>query len=170
MSESTWGSISGSTKFSKFSVDIRPSARYTKQSSIICFHVWLLLRYRDGGFDLGIRTELSLTASRRPTLQVCSRPHSVTVLDRPCGIWGNSMGVFFTSHQPVVAEINSAIRIALLVDPTTVANVEHEAAQRPLGLIPAAAPQFSPLRFCGVLLIAGALLGGRDMDRTTQSA
>ena len=52
----------------------------------------------------------------------------------------------------------------------TLANVEHEAAQRPLGLIPAAAPQFSPLRFCGVLLIAGALLGGRDMDRTTQSA
>jgi len=63
--ESIWGSISASPKFSKFFVDIRPSARYTKQSSIIYFHVWLLLRYRDsGGFDLGIRTELSLSASR----------------------------------------------------------------------------------------------------------
>ena len=70
------------------------------------------------------------------------------------------MGIFFASHQPVVPEINSAIRIALLVDPTTLANVEHEAAQRTLSLIQATAPQFSPSRFCGALLIAGALLWG----------
>ena len=68
------------------------------------------------------------------------------------------MGIFFVSHQPVVPEINSTIRIALLVDPTTLTNVEHEAAQRTLELIQATAPQFSPSRFCGALLIAGALL------------
>jgi len=70
------------------------------------------------------------------------------------------MGIFFVSHQPVVPEISSAIRVALLVDPTTLTNVEHEAAQRTLGLIEATAPQFSPSRFCGALLIAGALLLG----------
>ncbi len=70
------------------------------------------------------------------------------------------MGIFFASHQPVVPEINSAIRVALQVDPATVANVEQEAAQRTLGLIRATAPQFSPLRFFGAVLIAVALLWG----------
>jgi hypothetical protein len=70
------------------------------------------------------------------------------------------MGIFFASHQPVVAEINSAIRVALQVDPATLGNVDHEAAQRTLGLIRATAPQFNPLRFCGAVLIAGALLAG----------
>jgi hypothetical protein len=70
------------------------------------------------------------------------------------------MGIFFTPHQPVVPEINSAIRMALLADPATVGNVEHEAAQRSMGLIQATSPQFNPLRFCGALLIAGALLWG----------
>ena len=70
------------------------------------------------------------------------------------------MGIFFASHQPVGPEINSAIRIALQVDPATVADVEKEAAQRTLGLIRVTAPQFSPLRFFGAVLIAGALLWG----------
>ena len=40
------------------------------------------------------------------------------------------MGIFFVSHQPVVPEVNSAIRTALLTDPATLGNVEQEAAQR----------------------------------------
>jgi hypothetical protein len=68
------------------------------------------------------------------------------------------MGVFFTSHQPVVPEINSAIRVALQVDPATLQNVDHEAAERTLGLIRATAPQFNPLRFCGAVLIGCGLL------------
>ena len=68
------------------------------------------------------------------------------------------MGIFFTSHQPVVAEVNSAIKMALLVDPKTFENVEHEAAQRTLGLVQVTAPTFSPSRFLGALLIGAALL------------
>jgi hypothetical protein len=70
------------------------------------------------------------------------------------------MGIFFASHQPVVSEINSALRVALLVDPTSVKNVEHEAAHRTLDVIRATAPQFNPLRFLCALLIAGVLLVG----------
>ena len=70
------------------------------------------------------------------------------------------MGIFFTAHQPVVPEINSAIRIALLVDPTAVPNVEQEAAQRTTELIRATSQQFNPLRFCAALLIAGTLFWG----------
>ena len=69
------------------------------------------------------------------------------------------MGIFFASHQPVVPEIRSAIRVALLVDPTNVPNVDQDAAQRTLDLVRATAPQFNPLRFLGAVLIAGALLG-----------
>jgi hypothetical protein len=68
------------------------------------------------------------------------------------------MGIFFVSHQPVVPEINSAIRTALLADPATLGNVEHEAALRTLGLIQATSPQFSPGRFAGAFLISCALL------------
>ena len=57
------------------------------------------------------------------------------------------MGIFFVSHQPVVPEISGAIRIALLVEPGTVANVEQDAAKRTLELIQATAPQFRPARF-----------------------
>jgi len=70
------------------------------------------------------------------------------------------VGIFFVTHQPVVAEINSAIRVALLADPATVSNVEHEAAQKTLELVKATAPQFRPARFCGAVVIAGALLWG----------
>jgi len=70
------------------------------------------------------------------------------------------MGIFFVTHQPVVPEIHSALRIALLANPDTLGNVDQEAAQRTLELITATAPQFSPSRFCGAVLIAGALLCG----------
>lgn len=70
------------------------------------------------------------------------------------------MGIFFVSHQPVVAEINSAIRVALAVDPSTLSNVEHEAAQKTLELVKATAPQFRPARFVGAVVISGALLCG----------
>ena len=70
------------------------------------------------------------------------------------------MGIFFVSHQPVVPEINSALRIALQVDPKTVPNVEQDAAKRTLELITATAPQFRPGRFFGALAIACALLFG----------
>ena len=69
------------------------------------------------------------------------------------------MGVFFTSHQPVVPEVNSAIKMALQTDPKTIGNVEQEAAQRTLGLVQTTAPKFSPSRFLGAVLIAVALLG-----------
>ena len=68
------------------------------------------------------------------------------------------MGIFFTAHQPVVPEIQSAIRIALMVDPNTLANVDQEAAEKTLNVINATGPQFNPGRFLGVLLISGALL------------
>jgi hypothetical protein len=70
------------------------------------------------------------------------------------------MGIFFSAHQPVVPEINSAIRVALMVDPTLVENADEEASQRTLDLVRATAAQFHPLRFLGALLIAGGLLAG----------
>jgi hypothetical protein len=65
---------------------------------------------------------------------------------------------FFTAHQPVVPEIQSAIRIALMVDPKTLANVDQEAAEKTLGVINATGPQFNPGRFLGAVLISGGLL------------
>lgn len=70
------------------------------------------------------------------------------------------MGIFFTAHQPVVPEIQSAIRIALMVDPKTMANVDQEAAERTMGVINATGPQFNPGRFLGAVVISGALLWG----------
>jgi hypothetical protein len=70
------------------------------------------------------------------------------------------MGVFFTSHQPVVPEVNSAIKVALMVDPNSLGDVEQEASQRTIALIRATSPQFNPSRFLTALLIAGALLWG----------
>src|SRR5215469_12055423 len=70
------------------------------------------------------------------------------------------MGIFFTAHQPFVPEIQSAIRIALMVDPKTLPNVDQEAAERTLTIINATGPQFNPGRFLGAVAIAGALLGG----------
>ena len=70
------------------------------------------------------------------------------------------MGVFFSSRQPVVPEIHSAIRAALLVDPNLVENAQEEADHRTLDVIRATAAQFQPLRFLCALLIAGALLFG----------
>ena len=68
------------------------------------------------------------------------------------------MGIFFTAHQPVVPEIQSAIRIALMVDPNTLSNVDQEAAERTLTIINATGPQFNPGRFFAAVVISGALL------------
>lgn len=70
------------------------------------------------------------------------------------------MGIFFTAHQPVVPEIQSAIRIALMVEPNTLANIDQEAAERTLGIVNATGPQFNPGRFLGAVVISGALLLG----------
>jgi hypothetical protein len=70
------------------------------------------------------------------------------------------MGIFFTAHQPVVPEIQSAIRVALMVDPKTVPNVDQEAAERTLGIINATGPQFNPGRFFGAVVISAVLLWG----------
>jgi len=70
------------------------------------------------------------------------------------------MGIFFTAHQPVVPEIHSAIRIALMVEPNSLGNVDQEAAERTMGVINATGPQFNPGRFLGAVVIAGALLWG----------
>lgn len=69
------------------------------------------------------------------------------------------MGVFFSSHQPVVPEVSNAIRVALAVDPKGVPDVEKEAAARTLELIRATSPQFNPIRFFGAVVIAALLLG-----------
>jgi hypothetical protein len=69
------------------------------------------------------------------------------------------MGIFFTAHQPVVPEIQSAIRIALMVDPNTLANVDQEAAEKTLSIINATGPQFNPGRFFCAVLISAGLLG-----------
>jgi hypothetical protein len=98
-----------------------------------------------------------------PAAEPDLRFHTVASLampDGPLSHGENSVGIFFVSHQPVVAEINSAIRVALAVEPSSLPNVEHEAAQKTLELIKATAPQFRPSRFCGAVLIAGALLIG----------
>jgi hypothetical protein len=68
------------------------------------------------------------------------------------------MGIFFTAHQPVVPEIQSTIRIALMVDPGTLTNVDQEAAERTLTIINATGPQFNPGRFIGAVIISAALL------------
>jgi len=68
------------------------------------------------------------------------------------------MGLFFTSHQPVVPEIKSAIRLALQADPKSIGDVDQEAAKRTSGVIQATSLQFNFLRFLGALVIAGVLL------------
>ena len=70
------------------------------------------------------------------------------------------MGIFFTSHQPVVPEMNDAFRVALQVDPATVGDVEQEAEKRTLGIIRATSPRFNPGRFFAAIAIAGVLLWG----------
>jgi hypothetical protein len=68
------------------------------------------------------------------------------------------MGVFFTSSQPVVLVIKTAIENALLVDPSKISTPAQEAAKRALDLTATVAPKFNPWRFVGAVLIAGALL------------
>src|SRR5271170_5552504 len=68
------------------------------------------------------------------------------------------MGIFFSSHQPVVPEIHNAIKVALLDDPKLVENPDEEASQRTLDVVRATAAQFHPLRFLCALLISCALL------------
>jgi hypothetical protein len=70
------------------------------------------------------------------------------------------MGIFFSSHQPVVPEINNAIKIALQDDPSIIQNVDDEATQRTMDLVRATAAQFHPLRFLCALLISVALVFG----------
>jgi len=70
------------------------------------------------------------------------------------------VGIFFSSRQPLVPEVHSAIRAALLVDPSLVANAQDEADHRTLDVVRATAAQFRPLRLVCALLIAGALLFG----------
>ncbi len=68
------------------------------------------------------------------------------------------MGVFFTSHQPVVPEIKSAITKALQVDPKSI-NLEQEANQRTESVLHVTSMQFNFVRFLGALVIAAILLG-----------
>jgi hypothetical protein len=70
------------------------------------------------------------------------------------------MGVFFVPGQPVVPEVRSALKIALLVNPALISNVDQEAAHRTTEVMRATSPQFSPLRFLVALVIAGGLLYG----------
>jgi hypothetical protein len=70
------------------------------------------------------------------------------------------MGIFFVTHQPVVPEVQGTIRSALLADPSKLGDVDREASHRTLGLIQATAPQFSPSRFIGAVVISVALLLG----------
>jgi hypothetical protein len=70
------------------------------------------------------------------------------------------VGIFFASDQPVVPEVHSAIRDALLVEPHLVKNADEEASHRTLDVVRATAGRFKPLRFFCALLIAGALFAG----------
>jgi len=70
------------------------------------------------------------------------------------------MGIFFVTHQPIVPEVQSTIRSALLTDASKLGDVDREAAHRTLALIQATAPQFSPSRFIGAVVISAALLFG----------
>lgn len=68
------------------------------------------------------------------------------------------MGIFFTSHQPVVPEIKSAITKALQVDPKSVTNIEQEANQRTDSVLHVTSMQFNFVRFLAALVIAAILL------------
>jgi hypothetical protein len=68
------------------------------------------------------------------------------------------VGIFFSSHQPLMPEINNAIRMALQADPKSTPNIEQEALQRTVNLVRVTAQQFNPLRFCAAVVIAAALL------------
>jgi hypothetical protein len=67
------------------------------------------------------------------------------------------MGVFYTPPRFSPA-IRTAIEMALLVNPSSVENVKHEAAHRAIELTDAITPTFHRWRFAGALAIAAALL------------
>lgn len=71
------------------------------------------------------------------------------------------MGIFFTSPQPALPTINTALKDALLVEPKTVIDViDKEAAHRTLKVSQTISPVFNAWRFGGAIVIAGALLLG----------
>lgn len=70
------------------------------------------------------------------------------------------MGIFFTSRQPTLPTTTKAIREALLVNPSSLAEgeVDKEAAQRTVRLSETLAPELDPWRFGAAVVIAVALL------------
>ena len=68
------------------------------------------------------------------------------------------MGIFFTSPQPVLPAIESAMELALAVEPHTVKDLKKEAAHRTMEVHKHVVPQFNPWRFGGAAVIAVALV------------
>lgn len=68
------------------------------------------------------------------------------------------MGVFFTSSLSTVPALTTAIKDALLVNPSAVPNPDDEAASRAAMLIRTATPTFNVWRFAGAVMIFAALL------------
>jgi hypothetical protein len=70
------------------------------------------------------------------------------------------MGIFFTSREPVLPTITTALREALMVDPKTVADIEKDTSHRTIQVYQSLSPTFNAWRFGGAIVIAGALLLG----------
>lgn len=69
------------------------------------------------------------------------------------------MGIFFTSPEPVLPKIQSALAEALALNSSNL-DVHAEAAKRTVGVAKAVAPKFKPWRLVGAVVIALALLVG----------
>ena len=71
------------------------------------------------------------------------------------------MGIFFTPRQAVLPTISSAIREALMVDPTNI-DIDKVAAHKTIQLSQALAlsSAFNVWRFVGAIVIACVLLSG----------
>jgi len=68
------------------------------------------------------------------------------------------LGIFYTSAQPVLPSIKQAIRTALMVNPTSLGDVDTEAGNRTVQIAQMTAPKFNPRRFGGAVAISVALL------------
>ena len=71
------------------------------------------------------------------------------------------MGIFFTSPQPIVPTVHTALKEALAFDPKAFTNVEldKEASDRTVKLQKAVAPQFCARNFIAALVLSAILLG-----------
>jgi hypothetical protein len=72
----------------------------------------------------------------------------------------SKVGIFFTSTQPVLPALKTALEDALRVAPTTLLDPGLEASNRTVQLAQTVAPKFNAFRFGGAVAISGALVWG----------